>query len=74
MARERGRRDAGEVGQTHGPEEQPLTVHSRWDFTGTTYWVDLDELFQHPKTRRMLAVLKEMYERDHGGLREQDAG
>ena len=45
-------------------EEAPIKVHSRWGLTQTVFWVDPDELFRRKKTKMMLKILKEMYERD----------
>ena len=58
------RKEELKAGEAGSQEDSPIKVHSRWDLTHTTYWVDLDEVFQAQKTREMLEVLERMYERD----------
>ncbi len=58
------RKEELKAGEAGSQEDSPIKVHSRWDLTHTTYWVDLDEVFQAQKTREMLEVLERMYERE----------
>ena len=54
----------GKAREAERHEDPPIKVHSRWDLTHTTYWVDLDELFKRQRVKRALEVLKGMYEQD----------
>ncbi len=56
------RKEELKAGEAGSQEDSPIKVHSRWDLTHTTYWVDLDDLFRAQKTKKMLELLKRMYE------------
>ena len=57
-----GQEDKAKTEEFPRKETPPVKVHSRWDLTHTTYWVDLDELFRTQKTQKMLKLLKRMYD------------